>query len=100
MKIHIKNGRLIDPTSKIDKPQDLFIAAGRIVGVGNTAPSGFEANSVLDATGCAVCSCCMLAGAKYSSPAGSVRPMEEAFAELSWKMLHNVRVYKIRDRHR
>jgi dihydroorotase len=55
MKIHIKNGRLIDPTSKIDKPQDLFIAAGRIVGVGNTAPSGFEANSVLDATGCIVC---------------------------------------------
>jgi dihydroorotase len=55
MKIHIKNGRLIDPASNIDKPLDLFIAAGRIVGVGNTAPAGFEANSVLDATGCIVC---------------------------------------------
>ncbi|MCX7166388.1 MAG: dihydroorotase [Rhodocyclales bacterium] len=54
MKIHIKNGRLIDPASKTDKLLDLFIAAGRIVGVGN-APAGFEANSVLDATGCIVC---------------------------------------------
>jgi dihydroorotase len=28
MKIHIKNGRLIDPASKIDKPLDVFIAPG------------------------------------------------------------------------
>jgi dihydroorotase len=57
MKIHIKNGRLIDPASKTDKALDLFIAAGRIVGVGNP-PSGWGvdgANSVLDATGCIVC---------------------------------------------
>ena len=54
MKIHIKNGRLIDPASKTDKPLDLFVAAGRIVGIGN-APAGFEANSVLDASGCIVC---------------------------------------------
>jgi dihydroorotase len=54
MKIHIRNGRLIDPASKTDKAQDLFVAAGRIVGVGH-APAGFEANSVLDATGCIVC---------------------------------------------
>ncbi|MCX7149859.1 MAG: dihydroorotase [Rhodocyclales bacterium] len=55
MKIHIRNGRLIDPASNTDKALDLFIAAGRIVGVGGTAPAGFEANSVLDATGCIVC---------------------------------------------
>jgi dihydroorotase len=54
MKIHIKNGRLIDPASKTDKPLDLFIGAGRVVGIG-TAPAGFEANSVLDASGCIVC---------------------------------------------
>jgi dihydroorotase len=54
MKIHIRNGRLIDPASKTDKAQDLFVAAGRIVGVGH-APAGFEANSVLDASGCIVC---------------------------------------------
>jgi dihydroorotase len=54
MKIHIKNGRLIDPASKTDKPLDLFIGAGRVVGIG-TAPAGFEASSVLDASGCIVC---------------------------------------------
>jgi dihydroorotase len=54
MKIHIKNGRLIDPASKTDKPLDVFIGAGRVVGIGN-APAGFEANSVLDASGCIVC---------------------------------------------
>jgi len=54
MNIHIKNGRLIDPASKTDKALDLFIADGRIVGAGD-APAGFEANSVLDATGCIVC---------------------------------------------
>ena len=57
MKIHIRNGRLIDPASNIDKAPDLFIADGRIVGAGN-APAGWGAdgaNSVLDASGCIVC---------------------------------------------
>lgn len=54
MKIHIRNGRLVDPAAKIDKTLDLFVAAGRVVGVG-AAPVGFEPNSVLDATGCVVC---------------------------------------------
>lgn len=54
MKIHIKNGRLIDPASKTDKPTDVFIAAGKIVSLGET-PAGFEANAVLDASGCVVC---------------------------------------------
>ena len=34
MKIHIKNGRLIDPASGTDARQDLFIAAGKIAGIG------------------------------------------------------------------
>ncbi|MBI5899563.1 MAG: dihydroorotase [Rhodocyclales bacterium] len=54
MKIHIKNGRLIDPASRTDKLLDVFIGAGRVVGIGS-APAGFEANSVLDASGCIVC---------------------------------------------
>ena len=54
MKIHIKNGRLIDPASKTDKALDVFIGAGRVLGIGS-APAGFEANSVLDASGCIVC---------------------------------------------
>jgi dihydroorotase len=50
MKIHIKNGRLIDPANRVDGQQDVFIAAGRIVGVG-AAPEGFAANRIIDATG-------------------------------------------------
>ena len=54
MKIHIKNGRLIDPAGGIDAKQDVFIAAGRIVAIG-VAPKGFTANRTLDATGLIVC---------------------------------------------
>lgn len=54
MKIHIKNGRLIDPKNGVDAKQDVFIAAGKIVAVGST-PNGFSANRVIDATGMIVC---------------------------------------------
>jgi len=54
MKIHIKNGRLIDPRNEIDAIKDVFIAAGKIVSVG-VAPESFLANRVLDATGLVVC---------------------------------------------
>ncbi len=50
MKIHIKNGHLIDPKNKIDAKQDLYIAAGKIVGVGS-APTNFTASQIIDATG-------------------------------------------------
>lgn len=50
MKIQIKNGRVIDPATQTDAIQDLFIAAGKIVGMGS-APEGFHANKVFDATG-------------------------------------------------
>src|SRR5687767_4100767 len=54
MKIHIKNGRLIDPASSIDAPKDLFVAAGKIVGIG-APPSGYTANRTIDAAGLVVC---------------------------------------------
>lgn len=54
MKIHIKNGRLIDPRNGIDAVRDLYIAAGKVVAVG-AAPAGFGANRTLDATGKIVC---------------------------------------------
>jgi dihydroorotase len=53
MKIHIKGGRLVDPRHGLDAPRDLFIAAGRIVGIG-AAPDGFSANRVIDARGLVV----------------------------------------------
>ena len=54
MKIHIANGRLIDPAHNIDQPADLFIASGKIVGIGS-APDGFTAARSIDATGKIVC---------------------------------------------
>jgi len=53
MKIHIKNGRLVDPKNGVDRPSDLFVAAGRVAGVG-AAPKGFSADRVLDASGLVV----------------------------------------------
>ncbi len=53
MKIHIRNGRLIDPKRAIDAVRDLFIADGRIAGVG-TAPGGFKADREIDASGLTV----------------------------------------------
>ena len=54
MKVHIKSGRLIDPQNGIDAMRDLFIAAGKVVGVGS-APDSFSANQTIDASGLIVC---------------------------------------------
>ncbi|MDQ2694356.1 MAG: dihydroorotase [Pseudomonadota bacterium] len=54
MRLAIRNGRLIDPAHKIDDRRDLFIAAGRIVGVGQ-GPEGFAAERAIDAAGRIVC---------------------------------------------
>ncbi len=54
MKIHIKNGRLIDPKNNIDAKHDVFIAAGKIVAIGK-APDGFAANKIIDANHQIVC---------------------------------------------
>jgi dihydroorotase len=54
MKIHIKGGRLIDPKSGVDAKKDVYIAAGKIVAIGD-APNGYAANRVIDAAGLVVC---------------------------------------------
>ncbi|HXF68144.1 MAG TPA: dihydroorotase [Burkholderiales bacterium] len=54
MKIHIKGGRLVDPRSGVDAVRDVFVAAGKVVAIGE-APAGFSANRVIDASGLVVC---------------------------------------------
>ena len=54
MKIHIKNGRVIDPKNKIDSNLDVFIAAGKIIAFGKS-PDGFVANQTIDASNLIVC---------------------------------------------
>lgn len=53
MRLHIANGRLIDPAHDRDGIQDLFIADGRVAAVGQ-APDGFHADRRIDAAGLAV----------------------------------------------
>ena len=54
MRIHIENGRIIDPANELDRQTDLYIADGIIAGVGK-APANFEAEGTIDATNCVVC---------------------------------------------
>ncbi|MBL0038803.1 MAG: dihydroorotase [Nitrosomonadales bacterium] len=53
MNIQIKNGHLIDPKNQIDGLHDLFIVAGKVAAIGS-APAGFVAQQVIDATGLVV----------------------------------------------
>ncbi len=56
MRLHIKNGRVVDPANGIDAPKDVCIAAGKILAV--TEPGemheNFRSNRVIDATGLVV----------------------------------------------
>jgi len=48
MKIAITGGRVIDPSSQLDRAADVFIADGRIAAVG-AVPAGFTAERTIDA---------------------------------------------------
>ncbi|SCZ61886.1 dihydroorotase [Thiohalomonas denitrificans] len=52
--IHIRGGRLVDPSQNLDREADLFIRDGRMAGIG-TAPPGFEAQRTINAAGRVVC---------------------------------------------
>lgn len=54
MRIQIKNGHVVDPANGVDRAADVFVAGGRILAVGRM-PAGFEAEGIIDATGCIVC---------------------------------------------
>jgi dihydroorotase len=53
MRLHIANGRLIDPANGVDGLLDLYVADGRVAAVGRE-PDGFRADRRLDAAGLAV----------------------------------------------
>lgn len=50
MNILITQGRLMDASQQLDQVQDLYISAGKIVGMG-AAPQGFQPDQTLDAEG-------------------------------------------------
>ncbi|MBI3149471.1 MAG: dihydroorotase [Betaproteobacteria bacterium] len=54
MRIEIHSGRVIDSASDLDASKTLYIAAGKVVGLGE-APEGWHANRRIDASGLVVC---------------------------------------------
>ncbi|MBS0545534.1 MAG: dihydroorotase [Proteobacteria bacterium] len=52
-KILISNGRVVDPSNNVDRVQDVYVAEGKVVGLGN-APDGFVAERTIDASGLVV----------------------------------------------
>jgi dihydroorotase len=54
VKIEIRHGRVVDPGHGVDRVASLYIAAGRVAAIGD-APSGWNANRSIDATGLVVC---------------------------------------------
>jgi dihydroorotase len=57
MKLHIKNGRVIDPANGVDRVTDLFVADGKVQAIGDELSNfaaGFAADTTLDATGLVV----------------------------------------------
>ena len=53
MRLHIANGRLIDPAAGVDRRADLYIADGHVAAV-DVAPAGFQADRRIEADGLAV----------------------------------------------
>ncbi|GAA4352744.1 dihydroorotase [Variovorax defluvii] len=53
MRILIKQGRVVDPASNLDKQADVAIADGRLLAIGDV-PADFGADRTLDAAGCLV----------------------------------------------
>lgn len=48
--IEIRGGRVVDPASQFDENASVFIADGKIAGIGQT-PAGFKAEKIIEATG-------------------------------------------------
>lgn len=77
MNIHIKNGRLIDPSNKIDAKQDVYIVGQRIAAIGQ-APLDFVAERVIDAEGMIVMPGLVDAAARLREPGYEYRATLES----------------------
>jgi len=66
MNIEIRNGRVIDPKNGVDRNGSLYIADGKVAGLG-VVPAGFAAEQTIDASGCVVCPGLIDLGARLNS---------------------------------
>ncbi len=65
--IRIHGGRIIDPANGIDQVTDLYLAAGRVAGLGER-PEGFQDGLEIDARGKVVCPGLVDLGARLREP--------------------------------
>lgn len=84
MKIHIQGGRLIDPANGVDAVNDIYIAAGRVVGIGQ-APGGFVPNRLIDARGLAVLPGLVDLSARLREPGFEHRATLESNCRRRWR---------------
>ena len=73
MRLHIANGRLIDPAAGVDRRADLYIADGHVAAV-DVAPAGFQADRRIEADGLAVLPGLVDLCARLAGPDGSPSP--------------------------
>ncbi|MBS1129215.1 MAG: dihydroorotase [Proteobacteria bacterium] len=66
MNIVIENGRVIDPKNGVDRRASLYVADGKVAGIGQV-PAGFVADRSIDAAGCVVCPGFIDLGARLNS---------------------------------
>lgn len=51
MRLAIENARVIDPSQNFDQVTHVYLSRGRIAGIGEQPPEGFNADQTIDATG-------------------------------------------------
>ena len=79
MKLAIRNGRVIDPASRLDAPRDVLIDAGRVVAIVDGGGQGdFAADRTLDATGLVVCPGLVDLSARLREPGSEYRATLES----------------------
>jgi len=82
VRLHIANGRLIDPANAVDGQHDLYIADGHVVAVGR-APDGFQADRSLDASGLVVLPGLIDLSARVTQPGAAAFAAAELRAALA-----------------
>ena len=80
MKLAIRNARVIDPATRLDAPRDLYVAAGRIVGIVEPGKSGgdFTPNRTIDASGLVACPGLIDLSARLREPGSEYRATLES----------------------
>ena len=78
-RIHIQNGRVVDPASGFDAVTDLYLAEGRIAARG-AAPDGFVADRTIDARDLVVCPGLIDLSARLAARLGTLESVESELA--------------------